>query len=67
MTEAEAIEYQRFLDQKLAELMEHFDTVQIVVTRHEKATDTTYKMSKGSGNMYARVCSMEAWLDDIKL
>ena len=67
MTEAEAIEYQRFLDQKLAELMEHFDTVQIIVTRHNKATDITNMMAKGAGNMYARVCSMEAWLDDIKI
>lgn len=38
----------------VAMLREHFDTVQIVVTRHESDEDGTSATSWGSGNWYAR-------------
>jgi hypothetical protein len=66
MTEAEVIQLQKFLDLKTAELMEHFDTVQIVVTRHNKLDETTEMMTKGKGNLYARFSSVDAWLESIE-
>ena len=54
MTEAEAIQLHKVLETKTAELMEHFDTVQIVVTRHNRLDETTDMMSRGRGNLYAR-------------
>jgi hypothetical protein len=66
MTEAEAIQLQKVLETKTAELMEHFDTVQIVVTRHNRLDETTEMMSKGRGNLYARCSSVEAWLESIE-
>jgi len=66
MTEAEAIQLQKVLEAKTAELMEHFDTVQIVVTRHNKLDDTTEMMSKGRGNLYARFSSVDAWLESME-
>lgn len=66
MTEAEALQLQKVLDSKTAELMEHFDTVQIVVTRHNKSDDTTDMMSKGRGNLYARFSSVDAWIESIE-
>ncbi len=66
MTEAEAIQLHKVLEAKTAELMEHFDTVQIVVTRHNRLDETTEMMSKGRGNLYARFSSVEAWLESIE-
>jgi hypothetical protein len=66
MTEAEALQLQKVLETKAAELMEHFDTVQIVVTRHNKIDDTTDMMSRGRGNLYARYSSVDAWLESIE-
>jgi regulator of sigma D len=66
MTEAEAIQLHKVLETKTAELMEHFDTVQIVVTRHNRLDETTEMMSKGRGNLYARFSSVEAWLETIE-
>ncbi len=66
MTEAEAIQLHKVLETKTAELMEHFDTVQIVVTRHNRLDETTEMMSKGRGNLYARFSSVEAWLESIE-
>jgi hypothetical protein len=62
MTEAEAIEYQKYLSFKCAELMEHFDTVQIIVTKHDRKDNTTDMLSNGSGNLYARLASVDDWL-----
>jgi len=66
MTEAEAIQLRKVLEAKTAELMEHFDTVQIVVTRHNRQDETTDMMSRGRGNLYARYSSVEAWLETIE-
>jgi regulator of sigma D len=66
MTEAEAIQLHKVLEIKTDELMEHFDTVQIVVTRHNRLDETTDMMSRGRGNLYARVSSVDAWLESIE-
>jgi len=51
---------QQLLDRAIAPLMEHFDTVQIVVTR--LANDGTMLAARGRGNWYARVGSVRDWL-----
>jgi hypothetical protein len=66
MTEAEAIQLHKVLETKTAELMEHFDTVQIVVTRHNRLDETTEMMTKGRGNLYARYSSVDTWLESIE-
>lgn len=45
------------------QLMEHFDTVQIFVTRHEPATlNGTVRADLGGGNWYARYGQAKEWL-----
>lgn len=48
------------VDRAIAQLMEHFDTVQIFVTRQE--TDGTVNCNQGSGNWFARRGQVEDWL-----
>ncbi len=43
-------------------LREHFDTVQIFVTRHE-GTDGTVNVAFGSGNWFARKGQVSEWLE----
>jgi hypothetical protein len=50
------------LDAAIHPLMEHFDTVQIVATRLAK--DGTLHAVRGRGNLYARIASVEFWLED---
>lgn len=42
-------------------LMEHFDTVQIVVTSHS-AEEGTGSITLGGGNVFARMASVREWL-----
>lgn len=51
---------QSVLRDAIATLMEHFDTVQVVVTR--RANDGTIIAAEDSGNFYARVGSVHRWL-----
>ena len=51
----------KVLDKHCNSLMEHFDTVQIVVTRHLK--DGTRMANYGAGNLYARLASAREWLN----
>ena len=45
----------KLIDQALQLLGEHFDSVQILATRHESAThDGTINIAKGVGNWFAR-------------
>ena len=50
----------KMLDAHVARLCEHFDTVQIFVTRH----DGEYCMvaNRGNGNWYARYGQIHEWL-----
>ena len=45
---------ERYLDQKAAEIAEHFDTVQIVATRHDGSDGGTFWITRGRGDSYAR-------------
>lgn len=49
------------MEKHCSALMEHFDTVQIVVTRHLK--DGTRMANYGAGNLYARLASAREWLN----
>ncbi len=44
-------------------LGEHFDTVQVFVTRHEAAaSDGTRHLAIGSGNFFARYGQVQMWI-----
>lgn len=54
---------ERRLKEAVAHLREHFDSVQIVVTRYNTApSGGTVIRYKGSGNYYARIGSVTDWL-----
>lgn len=45
-------------------LIEHFDTVQLFVTRHEPVTESgTLEYIQGAGNYYARFGQVQMWLE----
>ncbi len=51
------------LQKHVNELSEHFDTVQIFVTRHEIGTDNgTVGACRSAGNWYARLGQVREWL-----
>ena len=51
------------VDAAVESLGEHFDTVQIFVTRHEPTTeDGTIAFRSGAGNWYARYGQIREWL-----
>lgn len=45
-------------------LTEHFDTVQIFVTRHESNAIGTVSCNFGTGNFFARFGQIQLWLED---
>jgi hypothetical protein len=51
---------ERILDSHVAQLAEHFDTVQIIATRYDDRTTRIWAW--GAGNWYGRVGSIRAWL-----
>lgn len=52
----------RKLDNHIAALMEHFDTVQILCTRYDSKDKSTTQVSRGAGNWYARTGQMQEFL-----
>jgi hypothetical protein len=52
-----------FINHKLSEIMEVCETCQIVVTIQDKTGDTTLSLSTGSGNLYARLGSVQEWIN----
>lgn len=51
------------LEKAIHLLSEHFDTVQIFVTRFDGADDgKTFHMAKGTGNFWARFGSVQGWI-----
>ena len=62
MTETEKDIIDSMIDRKVSELMEMCDTVQIIVTKHDPVTNSTFSLSKGAGNVYARVASADDWV-----
>lgn len=43
-------------------LMEHFDTVQIFVSKHDSIDNKTGFITKGAGNSYARYGQIKQWV-----
>jgi hypothetical protein len=52
------------LEKHAIQIMEHCDSVQIVVTRFDPITDETFTLRQGKGNFYARVASVADWLKE---
>lgn len=52
-----------FINHKLSEIMEVCETCQIVVTIQDKTDDTTMSLSTGRGNLYARIGSVQEWIN----
>lgn len=51
----------------IAGLAEHFDVVQVLVSRHDPVANATTALSAGIGNTYARIGHAEDWLNDQQL
>ena len=54
---------EQLLEQICSELGEHVETVQVFVSLHDNATDTTSTWDKGIGNRLARNMQVKMWLD----
>lgn len=51
------------VEEHLAQLGEHFDTVTILVTKHDGSSeDGTLKIVRGQGNWFARYGQMIEWI-----
>lgn len=63
MTEEE-IKYRdvEIVKRHIAQLMEHFDTVQIFCTRHSPELEGTTSVQWGDGNWFARYGHVNKWL-----
>ena len=48
-----------------SELMEHFDSVRIFVTKHDGPTDISQETSVGAGNFYAQYGQIRSWIDQM--
>lgn len=59
ITTEEAQQVDRVKDQ----LLEHFDSVRILVTKHDGPSDTTDAYTVGGGNIYAQQGLVEEWLE----
>jgi hypothetical protein len=44
-------------------LKEHFDSIQIIATRHDDETGLTHSLRRGRGNYYARLAACREWVD----
>jgi len=51
------------LQKHVDELMEHYDSVLILVTRHDVEAKGTLEVDAGGGNFYARLGMVEEWLE----
>jgi len=57
----------KVLNRAINDLSEHFDTVQVFVTKHEPAEeDGTIEYNGGIGNFYARLGHVEMWINEQK-
>ena len=52
------------LERHVKQIMEHFDTVQIFVTKHNGHDQSTAVEHFGNGNWYARYGQIELWLQN---
>lgn len=60
--EAECERLDGILSSHVAQLMEHFDSVSITITKHVVEDDRTLARSRGDGNWYARFASVKEWV-----
>jgi len=56
-------EMDHILRRKAAQLMEHFDTVRIFVTKHDGLTQETIAMDRGGGSFYAQRGQIQEWMN----
>lgn len=55
---------EKIVNAAVADLLRHFDTVQIFVTRQEPGNAGTVGFSDGLGNWYARMGQVRQWVDN---
>lgn len=53
-------EIMKLVDKALAGLSEHFDSIQIIATRHDG--DKTIMLDRGTGNWYSRFGAGQLWV-----
>lgn len=58
----EAEEAVKILDRHVNQLMEHFESVQIFVSKHRPNKDSTLVVQRGDGNWFARYGQVRAWM-----
>lgn len=56
------VEVQNLVDNHVAQLLEHFDSVTILVTAHGGVPAETAGYVSGGGNYYARIGKAKEWL-----
>ena len=56
-------EAEKILSRHLAQIMEHFDSVRVVVTRFDPEANDTQMHSYGHGNFYAQYGAVKAWVE----
>jgi ATP-dependent protease HslVU (ClpYQ) peptidase subunit len=66
MTESDKDRIDKAVQQKVAELMELVHTIQVVATIHDPVNNETNIFGYGSGNIYARIASVDEWLSKQK-
>ena len=56
-------EIRKIVQRAISTLMEHFDTVQVFVSRYDPLTKETYYTDDGEGNFLARIAQIRGWSD----
>lgn len=56
----------KLVDAVKNQLMEHFDTVRIMVTKHDGPSDETECYTVGGGNIYAQQGFAHDWLKEVE-
>ena len=52
----------KVVDRAVSQLMEHFDSVRIFVTKHDNQTGMTGSTSRGNGNFYSQFGQVTEWM-----
>lgn len=55
--------YGAIVQKHLDEMMEYFDSIQIIAVRYDCESEETHRLSKGKGNWYSRYGSVRDWVD----
>lgn len=66
MAKVISIEEAKLVDAVKNQLMEHFDTVRILVTKHDGPSDETECYTVGGGNIYAQQGLAHDWLTQVE-